>query len=123
MSKMKGVDFSFIQISDSHIGFNKEANPDVTATLQVAVDRINSSAAPRISFCIPVTFHNYRSRPNSIPLSRCSRGPKRRKSSTFPANTTCLPMTANNIWTDSARTRKERASTASITRARISLVW
>jgi Icc protein len=45
MSKMKGVDFSFIQISDSHIGFNKEANPDVTATLQVAVDRINSAAA------------------------------------------------------------------------------
>jgi 3',5'-cyclic AMP phosphodiesterase CpdA len=45
MSKMKGVDFSFIQISDSHIGFNKEANPDVTATLQVTVDRINSSAA------------------------------------------------------------------------------
>jgi Icc protein len=45
MSMMKGVDFSFIQISDSHIGFNKEANPDVTATLQLAVDRINSSAA------------------------------------------------------------------------------
>ena len=45
MYKMKGVDFSFIQISDSHIGFNKEANPDVTATLQVAVDRINSSEA------------------------------------------------------------------------------
>jgi 3',5'-cyclic-AMP phosphodiesterase len=45
MSKMKGVEFSFIQISDSHIGFNKEANPDVTATLQVAVDRINTAAA------------------------------------------------------------------------------
>lgn len=45
MSKMKGVDFSFIQISDSHIGFNKEANPDVTATLQVAVDRINAATA------------------------------------------------------------------------------
>jgi 3',5'-cyclic AMP phosphodiesterase CpdA len=45
MSKMKGSDFSFIQISDSHIGFSKEANPDVTATLQVAVDRINSTAA------------------------------------------------------------------------------
>jgi 3',5'-cyclic-AMP phosphodiesterase len=30
MSKMKGADFSFIQISDSHIGFSKEANPDVT---------------------------------------------------------------------------------------------
>jgi 3',5'-cyclic AMP phosphodiesterase CpdA len=45
MDKMKGADFSFIQISDSHIGFSKDANPDVTATLQVAVDRINSTAA------------------------------------------------------------------------------
>src|ERR1700681_4058057 len=45
MAKMKGADFSFIQISDSHIGFSKEANPDVTATLQVAVDRVNSTAA------------------------------------------------------------------------------
>ncbi len=45
LHKMKGVDFSFIQISDSHIGFAKEANPDVTATLQVAVDRINDAAA------------------------------------------------------------------------------
>jgi len=25
----KGGDFSFVQISDSHIGFNKPANPDV----------------------------------------------------------------------------------------------
>ena len=31
----------FAQISDSHIGFSKEANPDVTATLQAAVDRLN----------------------------------------------------------------------------------
>jgi len=46
MAKMKGADLSFIQISDSHIGFSKEANPDVTATLQIAVDRINSAAAP-----------------------------------------------------------------------------
>lgn len=33
-------DFSFVQISDSHIGFNKGANPDVTGTLRTAVDRI-----------------------------------------------------------------------------------
>jgi len=31
----------FAQLSDSHIGFAKEANPDVTATLQEAVDRVN----------------------------------------------------------------------------------
>jgi plastocyanin len=35
----------FAQISDSHIGFSKEANTDVTATLQLAVDRLN--AMPR----------------------------------------------------------------------------
>lgn len=36
---------SFVQISDSHMGFNKPANPDVNGTLQGAVDKIN--ALPR----------------------------------------------------------------------------
>jgi 3',5'-cyclic-AMP phosphodiesterase len=35
-------DFSFVQISDSHIGFNKPANPDVVGTLQAAVSKINA---------------------------------------------------------------------------------
>src|SRR5580704_11518897 len=35
-------DFSFVQISDSHIGFNKAANPDVTGTLQAAIAKINA---------------------------------------------------------------------------------
>ncbi len=35
-------DFHFVQISDSHIGFNKAANPDVTATLREAIARINA---------------------------------------------------------------------------------
>ena len=34
--------FSFVQISDSHIGFNKPANPDVTGTMQAAIDKINA---------------------------------------------------------------------------------
>src|ERR1700734_3360201 len=38
-------DFSFVQISDSHIGFNKGANPDVTGTLQQAIDKINKVPA------------------------------------------------------------------------------
>lgn len=41
-SKTAAADFSFVQISDSHIGFNKPANPDVTGTLQVTVDKINA---------------------------------------------------------------------------------
>jgi 3',5'-cyclic-AMP phosphodiesterase len=35
------ADLVFAQLSDSHIGFAKEANPDVTAALQEAVDRLN----------------------------------------------------------------------------------
>jgi 3',5'-cyclic-AMP phosphodiesterase len=38
---MKG-DFSFAQISDSHIGFNKAANPDVTVTLREAIAKLNA---------------------------------------------------------------------------------
>ena len=34
-------DFAFVQISDSHIGFNKAANPDVTGTLRAAINKIN----------------------------------------------------------------------------------
>jgi len=34
-------DFSFVQISDSHIGFGKDPNKDVVGTLQAAVDKIN----------------------------------------------------------------------------------
>src|SRR6185369_17039388 len=34
--------FSFVQISNSHIGFNKEANKDVTGTLKEAIARINA---------------------------------------------------------------------------------
>ncbi len=42
-AKTKTVeDFSFVQISDSHIGFNKGANPDVTGTLTKAINKINT---------------------------------------------------------------------------------
>jgi 3',5'-cyclic AMP phosphodiesterase CpdA len=34
--------FSFVQISDSHIGFNRDPNHDVTKTLQEAIDKINA---------------------------------------------------------------------------------
>jgi len=34
--------FSFVQISDSHIGFNNAANPNVTGTLQEAIGKINA---------------------------------------------------------------------------------
>ena len=41
--KAKAADFTFVQISDSHIGFNKPANADVNGTLQLAVGQINKA--------------------------------------------------------------------------------
>ena len=38
--------FNFVQISDSHIGFNKDPNHDVTKTFQEAVDKINALPEP-----------------------------------------------------------------------------
>ncbi|MDR3709390.1 MAG: metallophosphoesterase [Capsulimonadaceae bacterium] len=40
------ADFTFVQISDSHIGFSKEANKDVVGTLQAAVSKILALPSP-----------------------------------------------------------------------------
>jgi len=42
---LKG-ELSFVQISDSHVGFNKPANPDVLGTLQAAINKINALPNP-----------------------------------------------------------------------------
>src|SRR4029077_15649420 len=42
---LKG-DLIFVQISDSHIGFNKAANTDVTATLREAIAKVNALPTP-----------------------------------------------------------------------------
>ncbi|MBV9084004.1 MAG: metallophosphoesterase, partial [Acidobacteriaceae bacterium] len=39
-------ELSFVQISDSHMGFNKPANPDVIGTLKAAVEKINALPYP-----------------------------------------------------------------------------
>jgi Icc protein len=39
-------ELSFVQISDSHMGFNKPANPDVVSTLRAAVQKINALPTP-----------------------------------------------------------------------------
>src|SRR6185503_18541534 len=42
LSESEKAGIFFAQISDSHIGFSKEANPDVTATLREAVAKLNA---------------------------------------------------------------------------------
>ena len=50
MSQMAGKvgkgELSFVQISDSHMGFNKAANPDVVGTLKAAIDKVNALSTP-----------------------------------------------------------------------------
>src|SRR6476646_7301631 len=41
MSAPKG-ELHFVQISDSHMGFNKPANPDVDGTLRATIEKINA---------------------------------------------------------------------------------
>ena len=45
-AEMPRSTFSFVQISDSHIGFNKDANKDVAGTLKEAIARINALPEP-----------------------------------------------------------------------------
>lgn len=44
MGTKRKAGFNFVQISDSHIGFNKDPNHEVAKTLQDAVDKINALA-------------------------------------------------------------------------------
>src|SRR6202040_4037705 len=45
-SKETMGELSFVQISDSHMGFNKPANTDVAGTLKAAVEKINGLSIP-----------------------------------------------------------------------------
>ena len=45
-AKAAANDFTFVQVSDSHLGFDKAANPDVTATLKEALDDVGKLKQP-----------------------------------------------------------------------------
>src|SRR3982751_4902960 len=46
LERISGGQLAFAQLSDSHMGFNKPANPDVVGTLKAAVDKVNALATP-----------------------------------------------------------------------------
>lgn len=63
------VALSFVQISDSHIGFNKAPNPDPAATLQSAIDRIRQ-AAQRPAFMLHTGDVSHLSRPEEFDIAQ-----------------------------------------------------
>ena len=47
--------FTFVQISDTHVGFHKDANPDVVGSLRRAIGEINALPRRRRSSCTLAT--------------------------------------------------------------------
>ena len=61
----KSGDLTFVQISDSHMGFNKPANTDVIGTLKTAIDQINGLATPA-EFLLHTGDISHLSRPEKV---------------------------------------------------------
>ncbi|MGA2928738.1 MAG: metallophosphoesterase [Solirubrobacteraceae bacterium] len=61
--------FTFVQISDSHIGFDKAANKDVVGTLEQCVARINA-LAQRPTFVIHTGDHVHLSTPEEFDAAK-----------------------------------------------------
>ena len=57
--------FSFLQISDSHVGFNKPANPDALGTLKEAIGKVNGLLA-KPAFMIHTGDITHLSRPGQF---------------------------------------------------------
>jgi 3',5'-cyclic AMP phosphodiesterase CpdA len=93
-------DFTFVQISDPHIGFSREPNTNVTATLQEAVNRINVlPQTPAFVLCTGDLTHL--ARPEEFDtfaqVMRASRA----------SELYCVPG-EHDVFTDEARLYKER---------------
>jgi 3',5'-cyclic AMP phosphodiesterase CpdA len=61
--------FSFVQISDTHIGFNKPANEHVTDTLQKTINAINALSTPP-AFVIHTGDISHLSKPAEFDLAK-----------------------------------------------------
>jgi len=57
--------FSFVQISDSHIGFAKPANPDARLTLEAAIDKV-MGMADKPAFIIHTGDVSHTAKPNEF---------------------------------------------------------
>ena len=65
-----GRPFTFVQLSDSHIGFNKPPNPDARATFREAIAKVQALPVRRTSSSTPATSRNSRATTSSTTPSR-----------------------------------------------------
>ena len=116
-------EISFVQISDSHMGFNKPANPDVTTTLQVAIDKIN--ALPRApEFLLHTGDISHLSKPSEFDTVDQMLKSARVKDTFFvPGEHDVLNTMAGNIANAMPSGPRGEGGTASTRVAYISLAW
>ena len=115
--------FTFLQISDSHVGFNKPANPDALGTLREAIGKVKALTA-KPAFMIHTGDITHLSKPDEF--DNADQGDRRQASTctTFPASTTSSTRAwARPISTATARAPRGRAGTASTITASTSSVW
>ena len=117
------ADLSFVQISDSHIGFNKAANPDVTATLREAIAKINALPTPP-SLVLHTGDLTQLSKPEEFDtLAECLKGVKTGRIFYVPGEHDVLNDNGGRFTNDSAKKRRAMDGTASTKGACISSAW
>ena len=108
--------FSFVQISDTHIGFKGEANKDALGTFEQAVARIKA-LDPAPSFIIHTGDMTHTQKPGAFDtVTEALRAPRPSGSFTSRGRTMSLPTGARSTWAGSAD-RRAPAGRASTTKA------
>ena len=113
-NRSAGSGLNFVQISDSHIGFKKEANTDVIGTLQAAVDKINRLEREP-AFIVHTGDISHLSKLEEWEAAdSIIKTAKAGKTSSFRANTMCLRTTESLTWTAMAKAHKATAGSVLI---------
>ncbi len=116
------ADFTFAQLSDSHIGFAKEPNQNVVGTMQEAIRRINAGPAPALLLHTGDLTHL--SKPEEFDtVDQLVRTVKTERAFYVPGSMMCLPTMANRTLTAMAKTHVAMAGKVLTTRACISSGW
>src|SRR3954470_23294984 len=62
----EAASLAFVQISDSHIGFNKDANPDPNATLGAAIEKVRALPSRSTLFMLHTGDVSHLSKPEEL---------------------------------------------------------
>ena len=117
------TDFTFVQISDSHLGFDKPANPNVTATLQEALDDVGK-LPKQAGLHDPHRRHHASVQAGAVRHGGAAlRRHQAARCTPCPASTTSWRKTARATSTASARAPRATAGTASTPAACTSSAW